>query len=69
MMKLVYAYYAEGVRALGEGAEIDDLVKIPAREQIGRYKYTKPEEIDAQYKAVSEELIAEIGALAGKEDR
>ena len=69
MMKLVYAYYAEGVRALGEGAEIDGLVKIPAREQIGRYKYTKPEDIDAQYKAVSEELIAEIGALAGKEDR
>jgi V/A-type H+-transporting ATPase subunit A len=69
MMKLVYAYYEEGVRALGEGVEIDDLVKIPAREKIGRFKYTKPEDVDAQYKAVSGELVAEIGALAGKEDR
>ncbi len=69
MMKLVYAYYEEGVRALGEGVEIDDLVKIPAREKIGRFKYTKPEDVDAQYKAVSGELVAEIGALTGKEDR
>jgi V/A-type H+-transporting ATPase subunit A len=69
MMKLVYAYYEEGVHALSEGASIDQLVKLPVREQIGRYKYTKQDEIDAQYKAVTQELLSEIGALAGKEDQ
>ena len=68
MMKLVYAYYDEGNRALDEGASINDLVAMEVREQIGRYKYTREENIEAEYQKVSDALAAEIAGLIGKED-
>lgn len=68
MMKLVYAYYDEGVKALQNGAKIDDLVKLPVREEIGRYKYTHEDEIEEKYKEISDELFKEVSALSGKED-
>ncbi|MCH4035836.1 MAG: V-type ATP synthase subunit A [Lachnospiraceae bacterium] len=68
MMKLVYAYYEEGVHALDSGADINALVKLPAREQIGRYKYTPEQEIDGAYKKVTDELSHEMADLVGKED-
>lgn len=69
MMKLVYAFYDEGVKALNEGADVNDIVKMKTREQIGRYKYTPESDIDAKYKEVSEELSREMASLIGKEDR
>ncbi|MGI6118926.1 MAG: V-type ATP synthase subunit A [Bilifractor sp.] len=69
LMKLVYAFYDLGSKALSDGADIEDLVKAKVRESIGRYKYTTEDRIEEQYKAVSDALIAEIGSLAGKEDR
>ena len=41
MMRLVLAFYDAGLDALKQGADINDIVKLPVREQIGRYKYTK----------------------------
>ena len=69
MMKLVYSFYEEGSRALDEGAEINDLVKLEVREAIGRYKYTKESDIDAEYKKTGEKLSAEIAGVIGKEDQ
>ena len=40
MMRLVLAFYDAGLDALKQGADINDIVKLPVREQIGRYKYT-----------------------------
>ena len=68
MMKLVYAYYEEGSKALENGADINDLVKIPSRELIGRYKYTKESDIESQYQLVMATLTKEISSLIGKED-
>ncbi len=68
MMKLVYAYYEEGARALDQGADINALVKLPAREQIGRYKYTPEKEIDGAYQKITEELSRQMADLVGKED-
>jgi len=68
MMKLVYAYYEEGTKALENGADINDLVKIPSRELIGRYKYTKESDIETQYQLVMAALTKEISSLIGKED-
>jgi len=68
MMKLVYAYYEEGTKALENGADINDLVKIPSRELIGRYKYTKESDIESQYQLVMATLTKEISSLIGKED-
>ena len=68
MMKLVYAYYEEGARALDQGADINAQVKLPAREQIGRYKYTPEKEIDGAYQKITEELSRQMADLVGKED-
>ena len=48
-MRLVLDYYDEATAALGEGIAIDDLVALPARERIGRFKYTPIENVDAAY--------------------
>ena len=69
LMKLVYAFYQESDKALVGGASINDLVKMEARERIGRYKYTLEENIQAVYEETSAKLTSEIASLVGKEGR
>ncbi len=68
MMKLVYAYYEQGTRALESGADINDLVAMKTREEIGRFKYTHEDKIDTRYQEVNEDLAREFSDLAAKED-
>ena len=68
MMKLVYAFYEEGVNALKEGANINDIVALSVREDIGRYKYTLEADIDREYDEVSENLHREMAASIRKEE-
>ncbi len=68
MMQLVYAFYEEGQKALARGAKIDDLVKLPIREDIGRFKYTVEENVESQFEKVSAELVRAVAGLSGKED-
>ena len=68
MMKLVYAYYAYSVRALKEGADINDLVRMPVREQSGRYKYIDEKAIGRAYEDTLAELASETAEAAAKEE-
>ncbi len=68
MMRLVTAFYEQGAEALAKGASINDLVKLPVREAIGRYKYTLEDHLDEEYKRVTEQLAAEIANACRKED-
>ena len=68
MMRLVLAYYNKSVEALGNGAGVQDLIKLPVREQIGRYKYTLEENLDAEYQKVLDTLDTQIADVCGKED-
>ena len=68
LMKLVVAYYEQGVEALEKGANIQDLVKLDVREKIGRFKYELEKNLDEEYKAVLEQLAKEISNITGKED-
>ena len=69
MMKLVNAYYVRGAEALRDGADIEDLVNLPVREQIGRFKYTKEADIDAEYARVDAALSAQMANAVKKEGR
>ena len=69
MMKLVYAFYDGGVLALQRGASINDIVAMETRERIGRYKYTREEDVAAEYDKISMELATEFASITGKEDR
>jgi len=68
MMKLVLAYYEQAVEALAGGAALNALISMPVREQIGRFKYTKEEDLDVEYAKVSEELHIEIANSMKKEE-
>ena len=68
MMKLVYAFYKVGTQALEQGTNINNLVNMAVRERIGRFKYTKEDEIDAEFTKVKEELAKEVASVQGKED-
>lgn len=68
MMKLVLEYYKQARRALADGASINHLVKLPVREQIGRFKYTKNENIETEYQAVLNKLTEEIAKAVGEGD-
>ncbi|MBR6402381.1 MAG: V-type ATP synthase subunit A [Eubacterium sp.] len=68
MQKLVYLFYSESVKALKDGANINDIVAMKSREDIGRYKYTLEDNIEDQYNKVHDALIREISSLIGKEE-
>ena len=67
MMELILLYYTEASEALGR-VSIDDLVKLPVRERIGRFKYTPDNDIRSEYDAISRQLSEEIDALKQKEE-
>jgi V/A-type H+-transporting ATPase subunit A len=68
MMKLVIEYYEKSDAALKEGAPINELINLPVREQIGRYKYTEEKDIRSEYEKVSTELTRQIADAKGKGD-
>ena len=68
MMNLVLAYYDQSVEALEKGAKLQNLINLPVREQIGRFKYVTEDEIQKEYEKVKEELHIEIANALGKED-
>ena len=69
MMQLMMHYYDQSVEALGKnGVTVDDLVKLPVRERIGRFKYTGTEQLDSEYQGILKALSDEIAASAKKEE-
>ena len=69
MMKLVLAFYDTASGALKEGANINDIVRMDVREDIGRFKYVREENIEAEYDRVRDELQKQIAQLIGEEKR
>jgi len=68
MMNLVLAYYDSALEALNKGADIEGLVKLPVREQIGRFKYVSADHVQTEYNSILSKLSAEIEELLQKED-
>lgn len=68
MMRLVLAYYDKSMEALKNGASVQGLIKMPVREQIGRYKYIVEEKLDAEYENVMNTLDEQIKEVCGRED-
>ncbi|WP_251390073.1 V-type ATP synthase subunit A [Mediterraneibacter agrestimuris] len=68
MMCLVTEYYEKAVEALKQGAQLNKLISMPVREQIGRFKYTTEDNLDTEYKKVQDQLHVEIANALGKEE-
>ncbi|MBO4871971.1 MAG: V-type ATP synthase subunit A [Lachnospiraceae bacterium] len=68
MMKLVLAYYDQSCEALSKGADIEALVNMAVREEIGRFKYTPEKEVGPAFEEVLAALKEEMESLETKED-
>ncbi len=67
MARLVLAYYDQARDALENGADAQALIDLPVRENIGRFKYTKEEDVDREYEKVTAMLGEQIRGVCGKE--
>lgn len=54
MMNLILNFYDISSKTLAEGAKINDIVNIPSRENIGRFKYVPENEIEKSYNDIIE---------------
>ncbi|NLC44356.1 MAG: V-type ATP synthase subunit A [Clostridiales bacterium] len=68
MLKLILEYYIKSAEALDQGADIEDLVQLPVREKIGRFKYVEIDRLQEEYDSIIKELSNEIQELLRKED-
>ena len=67
MMKLVMGFYEEAMDALNKGANINDLIKMPVREAIGRLNiHTKI--ILSEFDRINNQLSLEIANALSKEE-
>lgn len=68
MMELVLGFYNKASIALNDGANVEELIKMPVREAIGRFKYTHEDDIDKEFERINEELAQEIANTLRKEE-
>ncbi len=69
MMKLVCEFYDKSLDALDNGADIENIVKIPVRENIGRFKYLPEDDIEERYDSLISQLTEQLdNALKGEDN-
>lgn len=64
MLKLILDCYHQGIDALNSDVELNDILKLPVREQIGRAKYIEEQELD-KLNDIKAELKREMNELKG----
>ena len=68
MMRLILQYYDNASVILEKGADIEKVVSMPIRENIGRFKYIKEEDTDAEYEKLSSGIENAMQELLKGED-
>ena len=69
MMKLVISFYEMSCRALENSADIEKILKLDEREQIGRFKYIPEDRIEEEYEKIERSLASSLAeAEKGEED-
>lgn len=68
MMRLVMSFYEKAKLALEKGANVEDLIAMPSREPIGRFKYTPEDKIEDEFTRINDLLDGEVAEALKKED-
>ena len=68
MMNLILEFYNFSLHAVENGVSIDDLLKLPVKEQIGRFKYISSKKSGEEYKNILQKIAVQVGATLKKED-
>ncbi|HKL79793.1 MAG TPA: V-type ATP synthase subunit A [Mobilitalea sp.] len=67
MMEMVLSYYDLSLENLSNGVSIEDLVNLPVRERIGRFKYVAMDKTKKEFDDIITTLHREISDLIKKE--
>lgn len=68
MMRLVMSFYEKAKVALEKGANVENLIAMPSREAIGRFKYTPEDKIEDEFTRINDLLDREVAEALNKED-
>lgn len=68
LMDLVLQFYDKSVDALNKGADINDIIAMPVREDIGRFKYVPEDDIELSYKKIASDLNAQLADALNREE-
>lgn len=68
MMKLILNFHDKSEAALSKGADIEDVVKLAVRENIGRFKYVAEENISAEFDKIIAATNEQFEILSAKEE-
>lgn len=68
MMRLVMSFYEKAKVALEKGANVENLIAMPSRESIGRFKYTPEDKIEDEFTRINDLLDGEVDEALNKED-
>ena len=66
-MATKYIHFTEQQKEQARQTDIAELLRLPVREKIGRYKYTLEDQLDEEYESVKGELDQEIADALGRE--
>ncbi|MBR5468572.1 MAG: V-type ATP synthase subunit A [Firmicutes bacterium] len=67
MLSLILKFYEEAGKAIQQGVSINKITKADVIERIGRAKYVEEAKVDAEYDAIENAIVSEIGEIIKKE--
>ena len=68
MMRLILQFYDESKDALSKGVNIEKLIAMPVREEIGRFKYTPEDKLAETCDKVQKDLSKSISDLLNEKE-
>ncbi len=67
LMKMIIDFYDRSKEVI-EKVPVDDILSLPVKERIGRFKYVSEESIDDEYELINEQIKLEISQLLNREN-
>lgn len=68
MMRLVLDYFDMATAALDEGCNVNKLINLSARENIGRIKYVPEDKVEAEYENIKDMISKEIAQIKSTDE-
>ncbi len=69
MMKLIITFYELSEDAIENGVELEDIMRLDAREKMGRLKYAVEEDCEKEFADIKENLKAGLLSLKAEADK
>jgi len=68
LLKLIFKFYEICIKSLEKNINIEDLISLPVREKIGRFKYVPEENIENNYNILIKEILEDASGLDNEDE-